>query len=120
MEFICCYFNYLFKLQSCFRKCYVDLAKAVKIKKFKSIDEALKLASTIKLTDNSRVNAFNQNGCDANLKRTLVEIVKQLSNLRQLVLAMMKKINKNTIGEIIDKSSRTRNFYSRDQSVFKK
>ena len=53
-----------------------NLAKAVKIKKFKSIDKALKLASTIKLTDNSRVNAFNQNGCDANLKTILVEIGK--------------------------------------------
>ena len=95
----------------------------MKIKKFKSIDEALKLASTIKLTDNSRVNAFNQNGCDANLKTTLVEIGKQLSNLTQLVMAMMEKININTSGEIIDKSSRPRNFnrnnfYSRDQCFF--
>ena len=54
------------------------------------------------------------------IKKKLVEIGKQLSNLTQLVMVMMEKINKNTSDEIIDKSSRPRNFnrnnfYSRDQ-----
>ena len=40
-----------------------NLAKAVKIKKLKSIDEALKLASTIKLSDKIRLNAFDQHNC---------------------------------------------------------
>ena len=44
------------------------LAKAVKIKKLKSIDEALKLVSTIKLSDKIRLIALDQNNGDANLK----------------------------------------------------
>ena len=103
-------------------KGHENLAKAVKIKKLKSIDEALKLASTIKLSDKIRLNAFDQHNCEANLKTNLVEIGKQLSNLTQLIMAMMEKINKNS-SDTIDKFSRNRQFnrqifYSRKHNKY--
>jgi hypothetical protein len=71
-----------------------NLAKAVKIREPKNIDDAMKIAASVKqLNHNEKVNVINNKNIKENFNGTLLELEKQISNLTQLVMAMMEKIN---------------------------
>ena len=71
-----------------------NLSKAISIKKPKSIDEAFKIASTVRIKKENNINFVNCNESPV-VNSTLVEIGKQLSNLTQLIMALMERFSKN-------------------------